>query len=541
MKKIIHFFFAVLMLSLSSCASIFISKKQNVEFNTKTKDAVVYANNEEIGKGKTFSTKIQRGNTVQIVVQAPEYKDSYYAMLATKRPGAFWPLLILDIPLAPLYGISFLYDFQAPNCTSFDKVQTITPKYKYIYRATDDKYVDLSAIKLNIKDKDKDFKYYYVEYKEDLDAQFDKAEKASQKEAEKLAKKEAKKKKVNKLENDNSIKFDDTKFSDNVYKTLKKTGYIDTINRIFPDNNNTIQVEGVISHISRYSVSGLVDNYYKSKLDIKWYIKNTYGETLDSVKLTEYSGDFAIPYVYGKDNSDKFYKMYADAVDVSFIKLLSNATYKKYAKINTDFKMTDPVLTVSKPKQYVQEPSDAMAASVIIKRKDKGHGSGFAITNDGYILTNFHVIAGKTPNKQEELTVVLSTGEEIPAKVIRFNRMRDIALLKIDRTFAKPFLLASDKTFKILQEVYTVGAPKSVELGQSITLGLLSNERNQNNNSLLQLNMSVNSGNSGGPLFDRTGVLHGVIKSKLVGFSTEGIGFAIPSYLIPEYLNLAIK
>ena len=185
--------------------------------------------------------------------------------------------------------------------------------------------------------------------------------------------------------------------------------------------------------------------------------------------------------------------------------------------------------------------SDAAASSVIVKRKDGGHGSGFAITNDGYILTNFHVLAGKYYDKLQEVTVVLNNGEEVPVKIVRYNRSRDIALLKVDKTFENPFKLTSKKSFKDLQEVYTIGAPKSIELGQSVSSGLISNERKSVDATLLQLSMSVNPGNSGGPLFDKSGTLHGVVSSKLVGYATEGIGFAIPSYLIPAYLNIKIK
>ena len=58
---------------------------------------------------------------------------------------------------------------------------------------------------------------------------------------------------------------------------------------------------------------------------------------------------------------------------------------------------------------------------------------------------------------------------------------------------------------------------------------------------MLQLSISINSGNSGGPLYDKNGVLHGVVTSKLVGYATEGVGFAIPSYLIQDYLNISFK
>ena len=90
-------------------------------------------------------------------------------------------------------------------------------------------------------------------------------------------------------------------------------------------------------------------------------------------------------------------------------------------------------------------------------------------------------------------------------------------------------------------EVYSIGTPKSVELGQSVSLGIISNERKSNNNNLLQVSINVNPGNSGGPLFEKSGALQGIVTSKLVGFATEGVGFAIPSYLIPAYLNLSLN
>jgi serine protease Do len=148
------------------------------------------------------------------------------------------------------------------------------------------------------------------------------------------------------------------------------------------------------------------------------------------------------------------------------------------------------------------------------------------------------VIAGKNQDKPSSVKVILSNGILLDAEVIRYNGARDIALLKVAYNFEKAFLLSDIKSFKNLSEVYTIGAPKSIELGQSVSLGLISNERTTNNNNLLQLNININGGNSGGPLFDKNGTLHGVIQSKLVGKDTEGVGFAIPSYLLFSYLNI---
>ena len=276
-----------------------------------------------------------------------------------------------------------------------------------------------------------------------------------------------------------------------------------------------------------------------------WYLKNQYDERLDSVTTTDVSGSFLL---YGVDKAysdgelkelNPYARMVADAVETSYIKLLSNSSMQKQLQSETIKPFTESVLNLGGGQAYIAEKSDASLASVSIKRKDKGHGSGFAVSKDGYILTNYHVIASSDPSKQEELTVVTSSGKELPAKVVRFNKSRDLALLKVESNFDKVFKISSDKTFKNLQDVYTIGTPKSIELGQSVTTGIISSERNANNNELLQLNMSVNSGNSGGPVFDANGNLHGVVVSKISGQNTEGIAFAIPAYKIAEYLNIA--
>jgi S1-C subfamily serine protease len=284
-----------------------------------------------------------------------------------------------------------------------------------------------------------------------------------------------------------------------------------------------------------YRKSLLSPGLNKAGIGMQWYIKNIYDEIIDSVYTYEYSGEYKINFSK-VTNVETFYN---DAVENNYLRLRQTNEFQKIIVLSTDFSSKDEKLSITQPKSIVKAVEDASLASVIIKRKDKGHGSGFAISNDGYILTNFHVIAGENIDQLEEVKVVLSNGDELDVKVVRYNRACDIALLKVDYDFEKAFLLKSTKEFKNLLDVYTIGAPKSVELGQSVTMGMISNERKANKNNLIQLNMSINGGNSGGPLFDKTGLLHGVIQSKLVGYATEGIGFAIPAYIIPEFLNIS--
>ncbi|HWY37872.1 MAG TPA: trypsin-like peptidase domain-containing protein [Bacteroidia bacterium] len=552
MKKILVLALASVL--LSSCASIFLPKRQKVTFTTGNKDSKIYLENEEIGKGTTVVEKvIKDGSAKQIIVKTPGYKDTYAALVPSRRQTAYWFLQIPNPAWLIYYG--FYIDAWAPKNMGYQQVLNIPVTDKLVYRGPTDKYVDISAIKLSIANKDKDIRTFSVKYSAtDLEKNIKDAEK-HQNEADAKAemKKMKKKNKRNKLSDteDKEMKYDDTKFSENVYQTLRKTGFVDTVNKFFMDINNSIFLEGNITKLHYYTISGRRGAIDRCKVFLTWYIKNNFGETLDSVITNEYSGDFSSisywSYIYTSSSNakvttgDHLSKMFGDAVDISYLRLHSNPTFKKYLKMENDFAIKDPALTITtSPKSYVLDKSDAGLASVIVKTKD-GHGSGFAISQDGYIITNYHVIAGKTVGKPNSVKIINSSGDEMDGQIVRYNRYRDIALIKVNKKFDKAFKVTNVKSFKNLQDVLTIGAPKSVELGQTVSSGIISNERKANGNNLLQLNMSVNSGNSGGPVFDGTGTLHGVIVSKAVGSNTEGISFAIPGYMIQEYLNISFK
>lgn len=527
--------------NLAGCATIFIPGKQKVTITTPQPNARVYVNNEEAGEGGTVTAKVKKDAAKQVVVQTPGYKDAYHALVLDKRHPAYWPLLLLDVPAV----LPLVFDATSnPRFFRFAPNTNLPASYKYKNKTDSEKFLHLEAIKLDIENKDKDLKDYFgIHYAADVMEEIAKEERKKLKAELKQEAKDLKKKKKKKstLTDDKKLNYDDTKFSEVVFKTLKKTGYIDTVNTVLADNNNTVVLEGVIKKVSVFYINASgYSTYKKAKVNVTWNIKNSFGETLDTISGWSYSGDFAYNQ-YDKSESDKGEKMFGDAVENSYLNLSKNPRFTRYLQLDTKFSIDDPVLAIKVPKQRIQDVSEATTATVTIKRKGGGHGSGFAITNDGYILTNFHVIAGKTLDSLAKITVVLSDGQEVPATVVRYNRMRDVALLKVNNRFEKAFNLSNTKSFKNLMEVYSIGTPKSVELGQSVSLGIISNERKSNNNNLLQVSINVNPGNSGGPLFEKSGALQGVVTSKLVGFATEGVGFAIPSYLIPAYLNLSLN
>lgn len=540
MRKIPNFILLALVLFISSCNLILTPNNQKVNVTCTNENSIVFKDKNEIGKGTNFSLKIKKKGAIQLVVQTPGYKDENVIMMPYKKHKLFYPYLILDCPSIIFIGFA---DFN--KTFDYKSVWQLENKYKLDKRLETEKYIDFLAIKLNINDKKKDIQDYTIHSKGEVADMINNAvlEKAilDKENEERMAKKATNKNKLTNNKNENQIKSDDTEFSKNIFKLLKQTEFIDTVKNVFQDNNNTLVLEAEIRKVDKFTVfrkgASYSNGMYRVGMGIQWYLKNTYDEILDSVYIYEYSGDFITDFKHAKKEDDSFY---FDAVERSYLKLRESKEFQNNITLNSDFTSKDEKLSIFTPKSTVKTVEEASLASVIIKRNDKGHGSGFAISNDGYILTNFHVIAGKTTDQLEGIKVILSNGEELEAKVVRYNRARDIALLKVDYQFEKAFALKSSKDFNSLQEVYTIGAPKSIELGQSITKGLISNERNANNNSLLQLSISINGGNSGGPLFDTNGLLHGVIQSKLVGYATEGVGFAIPSYLIADYLNITI-
>jgi serine protease Do len=225
----------------------------------------------------------------------------------------------------------------------------------------------------------------------------------------------------------------------------------------------------------------------------------------------------------------------SDMFQNSYVLLLNSDAFREKTRSANDFSSRDEQLVIGKPLKPVKTLTDAADASVMVKTKD-GHGSGFAISNDGCILTNYHVVSGEVTSDANEIWIAQQGGGKLKAKLVRYNAYRDIALLKVDSTFAKAFVLDNVSQHKAFQEIYTIGVPKYAELEKSYQKGVISNDRSAFGIDVIQVSMAINSGNSGGPLFDAAGKLHCVIVSKLIDFSTEGVGFTEPSHKIAESL-----
>ena len=129
-------------------------------------------------------------------------------------------------------------------------------------------------------------------------------------------------------------------------------------------------------------------------------------------------------------------------------------------------------------------------------------GSGFAISADGYFVTNNHVVVDST-----KVTVQFSNGDEKPAKIVGTDAKTDLAVIKVDGLTNQPFVKLSDTKPRVGDWVMAVGNPFG--LGGTVTAGIVSaldrDIGGKSDDSYMQIDASVNSGNSGGPDFDLKG------------------------------------
>ncbi|MBW9212116.1 MULTISPECIES: S1C family serine protease [Terrabacteria group] len=172
-------------------------------------------------------------------------------------------------------------------------------------------------------------------------------------------------------------------------------------------------------------------------------------------------------------------------------------------------------------------------------------GSGVIISKDGYILTNYHVIKNAT-----SIRIKTSDGKHYNAKVIGADAKSDIAVLKVDAKNLTPATLGDSSKISIGDTAIVIGNPLGT-LGGTVTDGIISATSREmviNNEAmdLIQTNASINSGNSGGGLFDGNGNLIGIVNAKDSGTTSsgatiEGLGFAIPINKAMEVANELIK
>ena len=184
------------------------------------------------------------------------------------------------------------------------------------------------------------------------------------------------------------------------------------------------------------------------------------------------------------------------------------------------------------------------------KQEVPATGTGVIITDNGYVVTNAHVIYDTEygGGKAKSVSVILSDDTRCDAEIVGFDKDCDPAVLKIDKEGLTPAEFGDSDSLKLGQSVIAIGNPLGFDLKNTVTGGMVSgldrnisiNDKNMN---LIQTDAAINSGNSGGPLINKYGQVIGINSSKMSNSysmteaSIEGIGFAIPSNTVSKVVD----
>jgi serine protease Do len=199
-------------------------------------------------------------------------------------------------------------------------------------------------------------------------------------------------------------------------------------------------------------------------------------------------------------------------------------------------------VTLTESDAIVRVASQAQPSVVTIQTTESGGnspfgaaagvGSGFIVSSNGLIVTNYHVVTGAS-----SLTVVLNDSRQFTATVVSIDPARDMAVIKVDATALTPLNLGDSSSIKVGQLAIAIGSPlgkftNSVTQGivsgtdRNITVGDQANQTQEALTGLIQTDAAINPGNSGGPLLDASGSVIGIVTA--TSSSAQDMGFAIP-------------
>ena len=234
------------------------------------------------------------------------------------------------------------------------------------------------------------------------------------------------------------------------------------------------------------------------------------------------------------DYSDKVNK------DYSGMKLESNPkdakTNDSYTAAKASEKVSDSVVGILCYSDDVPDQADTTTAS--------SQGSGIIFSQDGYVITNAHVIGNS--KTAYAIRVVTSDGKVYKAGVVGYDSRTDIAVLKMDDAKGlTPATFGDSSQLEVGQDIIVVGNPGGLDYQNTTTKGVISAlDRKLSTSSLtkyIQTDAAINPGNSGGPLVNYYGQVVGITTSKIVSETYEGMGFAIPSQTVKSIVDTLVK
>ena len=514
------------LLLLTSCATVFNGKRQEVSIKSAADDVEILQIVREkkvigtIGDYERTTMEIDSNQKIELprdmipkrfVTRKDGHKDESFVVFQYKRP----PLYILSwFPCGIVYLIPPLMDY-GPKAFNYEKSYTLTSGPQYFQNRTDEeRYLSLDAIKysdsiIKIKERHKYKRYIKGAHINEKDVLIDQ-----------------KKYKTSPIWATESVVY-------GINRTLKDKGYIDTSNSLIKNNfasNYSLEVE-INTYKKKYKFFR-TNGYVQVELDLVWWVKNSFGERIEHFSTSSISGQFPSHHSMIEDEA----LMIKDAMEVGLIDLMQIPEMKDLLRSRDELEISknsalDTLTLVGTTNEYsnVNEYENAIVKIESVN----GMGSGFFISGDGHLITTYRTISDTS-----EAQVITKDGNSYPFEILRFDKQKDLALLKIEAKCSTPLRFKNTGLPELTDEVYVVGINAQND-NWSVSSGIISGIREyKNGQKIIQTDATVNVGNSGGALVNSNGIVVGVVNAKIVGFGVEGLGFAVPSYNIGEALNV---
>ncbi|HLP10842.1 MAG TPA: S1C family serine protease [Flavobacteriales bacterium] len=331
-------------------------------------------------------------------------------------------------------------------------------------------------------------------------------------------------------------------FSAELYDYFVPTGYVDTNHYFVRKGASCLQVEAELTHIhyEYFGSSAKRDpEQVRMALRIKWNVKDSYDNKIFEIYTVDTSDYHSA--IEFNDQDLLFKNLWKDALALGTYSFLINKEF--YTKAD-EFKKAEEAYYSALAPMVFPKVDDTLRQlrnfdeSVVTIKGSKGHGTGFIVSKSGYLVTNYHVVA-----QNDSLTAIFNNGDKLDVTIERYSKDYDLALLKLDSNnfVLRPVSILARDDFKAGENVYAMGTPYDVRLDHTLTNGIISAYRTWDNVKVIQTDVGINPGNSGGPLLNDKGRVLGIVSAKLMGYTVEGIGFAIPALYLQEALKIDFK
>ena len=332
-----------------------------------------------------------------------------------------------------------------------------------------------------------------------------------------------------------------------VMKLSKAAEWADILMMLVPDD---IQKEIYAKHIEQYLKVGSIIGFHNKSHDQKklFTIRADLGEFAvltelngDSLRKSFKRGDLKpISYSIDPEVSERPYNIAlayiialgSSSPDISYIANENNPFDPKRYEDSKDYEAEGTIHIDENPAKDKNPPKGSA-----------GTGTGFFVNKEGYVITNYHVV-----KLSENNTKIVFRNKEKDAKIIAYDEVLDIALLKVE-VKNKNYIKFSNSSPKKAQSILVAGYPYGKEISDDlkITSGIINSLKGiKNNTSMLQIDATVNPGNSGGPIVDKdSGSLVGVATMKLskdytkaaFGVESENTNYGIKSSQVKDFLE----